>query len=132
MGEVQRQALARDLSRHLACLGLDELRLVDFVVARLRLGRERYGELDLSAPRDWAKELGEELVDALVYHAARELAAQDLARAGLREAARQEMFAIGMKVVDDHGEEIDPREAAAVFRADEDVEIAVDDPGGEA
>lgn len=91
MGEVQRQALARDLARRLPCLGLDELRLVDYVVARLQLGRERYGELDLAAPRDWGKELAEELVDALVYQAARELAAQDREREGLREAARQEM-----------------------------------------
>lgn len=93
MSEPQRIALARSLASRLACLGLDEIRLIDHVVTRLELGRERYGELDLSAPRDWGKELGEELVDALVYHAARELAAQDLARASLREAAQLEMLA---------------------------------------
>jgi hypothetical protein len=92
MSEVQRIALARSLASRLACLGLDEIRLIDHVVTRLELGRERYGELDLSAPRDWGKELGEELVDALVYQAARELAAQDLARASVREAARAEML----------------------------------------
>lgn len=77
------QHLARQLGARLACLGLDELRVVDHVVTRLELGR------------DWGKELGEELVDALVYHAARELAAQDLARASLREAARVEMLGNG-------------------------------------
>lgn len=92
--ETQRLALVRALAPRIATLELDALRLVDHVVTRLELGRARYGELDLSAPRDWSRELGEELVDALVYQAARELAAQDMARESLREAARAEMVGV--------------------------------------
>jgi hypothetical protein len=92
MSEVQRLALVRVLSSRLPALELDALRLLDHIVTRLELGRQRYGDLDLAAPRDWGKELGEELVDALVYHTARELAAQDMARESLREAARREML----------------------------------------
>ncbi len=91
MSEVQRLALVRVLTPRIAALELDAVRLIDHVVTRLELGRERYGDLDLAAPRDWSKELGEELIDALVYQAANVLAAQDLARASLREAARREM-----------------------------------------
>lgn len=93
MSEVQRHALVRSLSSRLPAIEFDALRVIDRVVQRLELGRERHGELDLSKPRDWQRERFEERLDALVYDVCAELAAEDLARAGLREAARVEMFA---------------------------------------
>lgn len=89
--EVQRQALVRDVARRLQLASLDEIRVADRVLARLELGRERYGLLDLAKPRDWRRELREELLDSLVYDVAGELAQEDRERAELREAARAEM-----------------------------------------
>jgi hypothetical protein len=90
--EVERQALARDIARRLQLASIDEARVVDRVLQRLELGRERYGLLDLSRPRDWRKEHREELLDALVYDVAEELALEDQAREQLRDEARAEML----------------------------------------
>jgi len=90
--DLQRQALARDLARRIPLASHDELRIVDAVFARLELGRERYGQLVLAGDhRDWIKERREELLDAIVYELAGELAAHDHAYAELHEAARREM-----------------------------------------
>ena len=89
--DLQRQALARNLASRLQPAGLDELRVIDRILGRLELGRQRYGELDLTAPRDWRAERFEEQLDALVYQVCAELAAEDMARQSLREAARAEM-----------------------------------------
>jgi hypothetical protein len=93
--ELQRQALARNLASRLQPAGLDELRVIDRILSRLELGRQRYGELDLGAPRDWRAERFEEELDALVYQVCSELAAEDLARQSLRSAARAEMLGEG-------------------------------------
>lgn len=45
-----------------------EQRVVDEIRARMALGRDRYGELDLEDDaRDWIGETQEELLDALAY-----------------------------------------------------------------
>jgi len=88
----EHQALIRDLARRLQLAAHDELRVIDRILTRLEIGRERYGELDLSRPRDWRREHREELLDALVYDVAEELAREDQERAELREAARVEML----------------------------------------
>lgn len=55
----------------------DELRVLDVILVRLELGRERYGLLDLAVPRDWERERAEELADAAIYEAARVLTDRD-------------------------------------------------------
>lgn len=89
--QLQRQALARDLARRQQLASHDELRVLDRVLQRLELGRERYGLLDLRVPRDWDRERGEELLDAVIYDVMGDLAAEDRDREQLREAARDEM-----------------------------------------
>lgn len=53
---------------------VDELRVVQAIVQRLAIGRQRYGALDLSKPRDWQREAAEEAADLIIYRAAGELA----------------------------------------------------------
>ncbi len=89
--EVRAAAMRRDIARRLALCNLDESRVVDRVLQRLELGRERYGGLDLSKPRNWRKERFEERLDALVYDVAEELAAEDAERAQLHGDARREL-----------------------------------------
>jgi hypothetical protein len=93
---VRAVGLRRDLGRRCALANLDELRVVDRVLQRLELGRERYGGLDLSRPRNWRKERFEERLDALVYDVAEELAAEDVERARLREDARTELESLAL------------------------------------
>lgn len=51
-----------------AGLGPDELRVVMHVIERLRIGRERYGPLDLATnPKDWRNEATEEFLDGAIY-----------------------------------------------------------------
>lgn len=60
-----------------ARLNADEHAILLRVAQRLELGRKRYASLDLAADkRDWRKEQHEELLDMLVYAAARELTEQ--------------------------------------------------------
>ena len=55
---------------HLGECSIDELRVMCAVAKRLETGRARYGLLDLAAdPRDWQRELAEELLDAVIYAA---------------------------------------------------------------
>ena len=70
-------SLERKLKKRLELCSYDELRVVDVILARLELGRQRYGALDLSQPRDWAKERAEELLDAHVYAACELISKQD-------------------------------------------------------
>lgn len=51
-----------------AGLGEDEIRVVEYLLARLRRGRELHGQLDFTNDRrDWRKEIHEELGDYLWY-----------------------------------------------------------------
>lgn len=65
----RREALARNLAARLLACNLDEMRVVDLLLARLELGRDRYGYLDLARSRDWDREEAEELLDARIYRA---------------------------------------------------------------
>lgn len=48
----------------------DELEVVGMVIERLRLGRSRYGQLDLARDeRVWSREAAEEVIDGLIYAA---------------------------------------------------------------
>jgi hypothetical protein len=90
--DLAHQALIRDIARRLQLASPDEVRALDRLFQRLELGRERYGALDLSRPREWRRELREELLDALIYDVCDELAVEDQERAELHEAARAEML----------------------------------------
>jgi hypothetical protein len=90
---VQAVGLRRDVGRRLGFANADELRVVDRVLQRLEVGRERYGHLDLSRPRNWRKERFEERLDALVYDVAEELAAEDAEHAQLRQDVDVELCA---------------------------------------
>lgn len=92
MGEdLRRAALARDISRRLQLASLDELRVLDRIFERIELGRHRYGPLDIAAPRDWRRELGEELLDAVIYDTIETVRAGDVAHAALQAAAAEEL-----------------------------------------
>lgn len=75
-----------DLVARLARAPRDERRVIERVLARLEVGRQRYGALDLAKPRDWRRERFEERIDALVYDVAEELALEDSAIARAAEA----------------------------------------------
>lgn len=68
---TRRDALARTLCARICDdrRSLDELLVADKLFARIELGADRYGPLDLSKPRDWDCELAEELLDVQVYRA---------------------------------------------------------------
>jgi hypothetical protein len=67
-GDDELQSLARELGR-------DERRVLVTLARRLLEGQRRYGLLDVRADtRDWRRERGEELADALVYGAIGEVA----------------------------------------------------------
>jgi hypothetical protein len=61
--------LRRDIGRRLLACGPDELRVLDALLERIELGRDRYGFLDLARARDWDREQAEELLDVQVYRA---------------------------------------------------------------
>ena len=68
-------------------LGADEVRVLEALAARLLEGQRAYGRLDLRHDaRDWRKERGQELADALIYGAFAEVAAT-MARAPAPEGA---------------------------------------------
>lgn len=79
MGEVQRQALARDLARRQQIASHDELRVIDRVLMVLEKSRDAPGPPGLVVV---------ELVDAVRA----DLAAEDRNRAQLRRDARVEML----------------------------------------
>jgi hypothetical protein len=69
--------LLDSLKQRLLDCSPDELRVLDVLLKRLELGRERYGFLDLSKPRNWKLERAEELVDAAIYDACDVIAKDD-------------------------------------------------------
>jgi hypothetical protein len=78
--------LLDSLKQRLLVCSPDELRVLDVLLKRLELGRERYGLLDLSKPRNWKKEKAEEDLDSAIYEAADILSKED----ELRERAECE------------------------------------------
>lgn len=90
--DLQRRGLVSDLARRLHLASHDELRVLDRLFTRLELGRDRYGHLRLPVPRDWRRDFGEELLDAIIYDTIETTAAEDAQRSGLHEAARREML----------------------------------------
>lgn len=74
--DVGDHALAAELAHYLQPYTDDELEVLGYVAARLDLGRTRYGPLRVSGDaRDWQRERMEEMADALVYAACKEIAA---------------------------------------------------------
>ena len=74
----QRDAIERDINHLLVACSADELRVLDLLLARLELGRRRYGHLDLARVREWDREEAEELLDARIYQACAILTRRDL------------------------------------------------------
>jgi hypothetical protein len=74
--------LRRSIVGRLGACNIDELRVLDQLLVRLELGRDRHGHLDLSQKRDWHKERAEEFADAAVYGACLVLAERDEALRG--------------------------------------------------
>ena len=83
------EAIARWISAQLGALSLDELRVLEHIVDRVRKGQDVYGKLDLKADRrDFRKEAADELTDWFWYRAMREVAeadAQSAVEPGLAE-----------------------------------------------
>jgi hypothetical protein len=69
--------LLDSLKQRLLLCSPDELRVLDVLLKRLELGRERYGLLDLSKPRNWKREKAEEDLDSAIYEAADILSKED-------------------------------------------------------
>ena len=69
---MNRHALMGELRGLIECATDDELRVVHTIVSRfMGLGRRNYGPLNLATDkRDFAKEMSEEAIDALIYWAA--------------------------------------------------------------
>jgi hypothetical protein len=87
MNAVAAIRLLDSLKHRLLECSPDELRVIDVLLKRLELGRERYGFLDLSKPRNWKREKAEEDLDSAIYEAADVLSQEDDA---LRERAECE------------------------------------------
>jgi hypothetical protein len=63
-----RRALVDTIGGRLAELGVDELRVLDRIAARLQIGQRQYGELDIATDaRDWTEEALQEALDLSVY-----------------------------------------------------------------
>lgn len=90
---TQRDAIESALRQLLPLFNLDELRVLEFDALRLLKGRETYGPLDLSAPRDWNHAEFEELVDARLYRTFAIIQAQDAQRAQLHADVAAEIAA---------------------------------------
>ncbi len=72
--ELDEVQLFHDLSARLLQCSRDELRVMSQLLARLELGRARYGHLDLARDkRDFKREEAEEHLDAAVYRACDQL-----------------------------------------------------------
>jgi hypothetical protein len=78
--------LKRSVIARLGACNLDELRVVDQLLVRLELGRDRYGHLDLAQRRDWARERAEEAADYAVYDACLLLSQRDEAMRAIAAA----------------------------------------------
>lgn len=95
--DVRRGALVRVINTRLPLCSLDELRVMDYVLSRLELGRDRYGLLDLErGDRDWAEEERQEHADAAVYRACAEIVRLDRVHRDLRELAGKELIEAGL------------------------------------
>ncbi|HKP08302.1 MAG TPA: hypothetical protein VJU58_13700 [Microbacterium sp.] len=93
MADLHILALARDVARRVHALAERDpvaTRVLDRLLARLELGHDRYGALDLSS-RDWKRERSDELLDAVVYDTAEQVRDNDLAHANLQAAAAEEL-----------------------------------------
>jgi len=86
---IRRDALARSIAARLLTCNEDELRVLDAILGRLELGRDRYGHLDLSKARDWDAEEAEELLDARIYRACDVLRRRDAQTSRMDEALRE-------------------------------------------
>ncbi len=90
-------ALRRSIVARLEAAGADEIRVMDYLLTRLELGRERYGALDFAnRPHDWQEEERQEHADAAVYRACAEIVRLDRDRADLRAAAAKELVEAGL------------------------------------
>lgn len=82
---VNRQVRSLELAARVValCDTGDELSVIESVVARLELGRRRYGVLNVVADkRDWRLEAAEELIDLMIYRECGYLADAAAAAAG--------------------------------------------------
>ena len=69
--------LTEYIAARLPACSVDELRVIDYVLAGIEQGREDYGPLDLATNgRDWLQERAAEARDILFYTACYEVAAQ--------------------------------------------------------
>ena len=94
---VRTDAIRRSIVARLEPCSRDEIRVIDYVLSRLELGRDRYGALDLTRDdRDWAEEERQEHADAIVYRACAELVRLDRVHRDLRELAGKEMVEAGL------------------------------------
>lgn len=109
--------LLQDLTRRLTRASRDELRVIDRLLGRLELGRDRYGVLTLPAPRDWRRDFGEELLDAIIYDTIETLQAETVARENTQAAAVEELVELA------HWQANDQRTRVS----DESAEIAMKD-----
>jgi len=91
MESDRRDALARTLAARLLLCNHDELRVLDRLLERLEIGRDRYGLLELGKPRDWEREEAEELLDAQIYRAINAIERSDARRERLRCEAADEI-----------------------------------------
>ncbi len=89
-----RDALVRVIAARLLRCNHDELRVIDVLLARLELGRDRYGHLDLARARDWDRDEAEELLDMRVYHACAAITRRDEQLARLRCEVADEIAAL--------------------------------------
>jgi hypothetical protein len=63
-----RLALVDTIAGRCTELGVDELRVLDRIAARLQVGRRQYGELHIARDgRDWTEEALQEALDLSVY-----------------------------------------------------------------
>ncbi len=97
--DTARRGLARNLTARLHACSHDELRVIDVILTRLEGGREQYGELDLSKPRDWRRERAEEIIDAAFYEACEVLCARDVKLRAIAERPVDEH----VDLLDEHG-----------------------------
>lgn len=95
MSDAALLALARNIAARVLVLaegGGAEVRVIDRLIGRLELGRSRYGELVIAGdPRDWRRELADELLDAVVYDTIETLRAEDAAHEEVQHQAVAEL-----------------------------------------
>lgn len=92
MTDSAHTALVRDVARRLLTASHDEVRVVSKLLDQLEFRRHRAGPLSIRDRRDWRAELGDGLLNAVIYCALETLRAEDEARANLQAVARAEML----------------------------------------